>query len=293
MHTYRVYKILKNAGCDVVLSCGALLGYRRTGTFLLHDLDSDLICTNKTDGEIFNILNESEKSSRLKIGRAKLCYGYKSWAKVQFASYEKFDCDVFTKESYFNYRGPENSQNAFEKCLDTSPISVQGLIFDAPRDLEGFLIDSYGVDYITPPNNSGPIFDRDSLDLSKVYDTPLVIGGTFDPFHYGHISLIQKAKAVSDNVVPMLCSKAFAHTYGKSPQSDMTRLMGAKIKGFSLKIWNGNPEDHIESSFFFGGDSQEQAQEYADKYYGKVNSFWVKRHPGISSTMIRNGEASA
>ncbi|OHO81443.1 glycerol-3-phosphate cytidylyltransferase [Corynebacterium sp. HMSC036E10] len=118
--------------------------------------------------------------------------------------------------------------------------------------------------------------------------------GTFDLLHYGHIELLQRAKALGDYLVVALSTDEFNAIKGKKSyfSYDRRRRMLEAVRYVDLVV----PEDHWEQKvhdvdnlkidvFVMGDDWKGK---FDDELEGKCEVIYLPRTPDISTTQIKN-----
>lgn len=121
--------------------------------------------------------------------------------------------------------------------------------------------------------------------------------GTFDMLHYGHIRLLERAKALGDYLIVGVTSEDFDKTRGKIDlrQSLSERVEAIRNTGFADKIiieeYEGQKIDDIKRynvDIFTVGSDWEGYFDYL-KEYCKV--IYLERTKGVSSSGIRSEKA--
>ncbi len=117
--------------------------------------------------------------------------------------------------------------------------------------------------------------------------------GTYDLLHYGHIRLLERAKALGDYLVVGITSDAYDKTRGKinNQQSLMERISAVEATGLADEIiveeYEGQKIDDIKRlkiDIFTVGSDWEGYFDYL-KEYCKV--IYLERTEGVSSSQIR------
>lgn len=122
--------------------------------------------------------------------------------------------------------------------------------------------------------------------------------GTYDTLHYGHIRLLERAKALGDYLIVGVTSDAYDKTRGKinNQQSLMERIEAVKNTGLADEIiveeYDGQKIDDIKK---YGVDVFTVGSDWIGKFdylnnYCKV--VYLERTEGISSTDIRSKQRS-
>ncbi|MBP3389516.1 MAG: glycerol-3-phosphate cytidylyltransferase [Clostridia bacterium] len=118
--------------------------------------------------------------------------------------------------------------------------------------------------------------------------------GTFDLLHYGHIRLLQRAKALGDYLIVALSTDEFNALKGKAAFHDYEtrKRMLEAIRYVDLVIpesnWEQKAQDvqdyHVDvvvmGSDWAGSDRFEYLREYCEVVY-------LDRTPGVSTTKIK------
>lgn len=122
--------------------------------------------------------------------------------------------------------------------------------------------------------------------------------GTFDLLHYGHIRLLERAKALGDYLIVAVTSEDFDRARGKINvrQSLAERMEAVRATGLADEIiveeYEGQKIDDIRQkdiSVFTVGSDWEGQFDYLREYCEVV---YLDRTEGISSTELRTGDDS-
>ena len=117
--------------------------------------------------------------------------------------------------------------------------------------------------------------------------------GTFDLFHYGHINLLRRAKALGDYLVVGITTENFDINRGKLnvQQPLMKRIQQVKDSGMAdeviLEEYEGQKIDDIQKygiDIFAVGSDWEGSFDYLEEYCRVV---YLERTEGVSSTALR------
>ncbi|MBR0417127.1 MAG: adenylyltransferase/cytidyltransferase family protein [Firmicutes bacterium] len=117
--------------------------------------------------------------------------------------------------------------------------------------------------------------------------------GTYDLLHYGHIRLLERAKALGDYLIVGVTSDDYDKTRGKinNQQTLMERIAGVKATGLADEIiieeYEGQKIDDIQRygvDIFTVGSDWEGKFDYLNEYCKVV---YLPRTEGVSSTEIR------
>lgn len=117
--------------------------------------------------------------------------------------------------------------------------------------------------------------------------------GTYDLLHYGHIRLLERAKALGDYLIVGITSDDYDKTRGKinNQQSLMERIAAVKATGIADEIiveeYEGQKIDDIrrhEVDIFTVGSDWEGKFDYLNEYCKVV---YLSRTEGVSSSEIR------
>ncbi len=120
--------------------------------------------------------------------------------------------------------------------------------------------------------------------------------GTYDMLHYGHVSLLERAKALGDYLIVGVTSDDFDKTRGKInvQQSLMERVEAVRATGIADEIiieeYEGQKIDDIKRlgvDIFTVGSDWEGYFDYLGEYCKVV---YLLRTEGVSSTQIRSKE---
>lgn len=118
--------------------------------------------------------------------------------------------------------------------------------------------------------------------------------GTYDLLHYGHIRLLQRAKALGDYLIVGVTADDFDKTRGKInvQQSLMERIEGVRATGLADEIiieeYEGQKIDDIrryDIDIFTVGSDWEGKFDYLKEYCQVI---YLDRTEGVSSTEIRS-----
>lgn len=122
--------------------------------------------------------------------------------------------------------------------------------------------------------------------------------GTYDLLHYGHIRLLERAKALGDYLIVGVTADDFDKTRGKInvQQSLMERIEGVKATGIADEIiieeYEGQKIDDIQRygvDIFTVGDDWVGKFDYLNEYCEVV---YLSRTQGVSSSELRNEKRS-
>ena len=117
--------------------------------------------------------------------------------------------------------------------------------------------------------------------------------GTYDLLHYGHIRLLERAKALGDYLIVGVTSDSFDLTRGKinAQQSLMERIEAVRATGLADKIiveeYEGQKIDDIKRydiDIFTVGSDWKGKFDYLNEYCKVV---YLDRTKGVSSSEIR------
>ncbi len=116
--------------------------------------------------------------------------------------------------------------------------------------------------------------------------------GTFDLFHYGHVALLKRAKALGDRLVVGVSTDAFNAIKGKraflSYAQRCETLLGCRHVDavFAEETWDQKPADvqSYGAHVFVMGDDWKGKFDYLAQWCSVV---YLARTPTISSTLLR------
>ena len=120
--------------------------------------------------------------------------------------------------------------------------------------------------------------------------------GTFDLLHYGHIRLLERAKALGDFLIVGITSDDYDKTRGKinNQQSLMERIAAVEATGLADKIiveeYDGQKIDDIKRydiDIFTVGSDWIGTFDYLKEYCQVI---YLQRTEGISSTQVRSSK---
>ena len=120
--------------------------------------------------------------------------------------------------------------------------------------------------------------------------------GTFDLLHYGHIRLLERAKALGDLLIVGITSDDYDKTRGKinNQQSLMERIAAVEATGLADKIiveeYDGQKIDDIKRydiDIFTVGSDWIGTFDYLKEYCQVI---YLQRTEGISSTQVRSAK---
>ncbi len=118
--------------------------------------------------------------------------------------------------------------------------------------------------------------------------------GTYDLLHYGHIKLLERAKALGEYLIVGITSDAYDRTRGKinNQQSLMERIAGVEATGLADEIiveeYEGQKIDDIRRmgvDIFTVGSDWVGRFDYLKEFCEVV---YLPRAEGISSSVIRS-----
>ena len=128
--------------------------------------------------------------------------------------------------------------------------------------------------------------------------TKVITYGTYDLLHYGHIRLLERAKALGDYLVVGITSDAYDKTRGKinNQQTLMERIAAVEATGLADEIvveeYEGQKIDDIKRlniDIFTVGSDWEGYFDYLKEFCKVV---YLERTEGISSSQIRAKNSS-
>lgn len=128
--------------------------------------------------------------------------------------------------------------------------------------------------------------------------TKVITYGTYDLLHYGHIRLLERAKALGDYLVVGITSDAYDKTRGKinNQQTLMERIAAVEATGLADEIvveeYEGQKIDDIKRlniDIFTVGSDWEGYFDYLNEFCKVV---YLERTEGISSSQIRSKNSS-
>lgn len=123
--------------------------------------------------------------------------------------------------------------------------------------------------------------------------------GTFDYFHYGHYSLLERAKSLGDYLIVGVSSDAMAEAKGKLPLLSETRRMEivSMLKFVDEVILEENMHQKVEdlkkydyNVFVLGNDYEDvfpRMPEYLPLKEAGVEIVFLERTPDISTSLIK------
>lgn len=289
------------------LQDGTLLGYFREGSFISHDLDTDL-------GMMYNDFStkilDFAKSYRFEytfVGYPEDCLQltFKRFniRTDVFFYYNKEDFmyhSAFTKNKRIDYR---------YKSFALKEIKFLDKIFFAPANELTFITTKYGENWKVPdtswnfaysPKNhcDTGIIINGADQTEKIKKLPatskpktVITYGTFDTLHYGHLELLRRARQFGDKLVVGLSTDRFNEIKGKQTKfSYAQRYEWLKSTSFVDEII---PETDW-------GQKQHDIKKYSidvmimgDDWVGKFDDLpctviYLTRTPEISSTKIKS-----
>lgn len=122
--------------------------------------------------------------------------------------------------------------------------------------------------------------------------------GTFDLLHYGHILLLQRAKALGDYLIVALSTDEFNQLKGKNAYFtyDERKMMLEAIKYVDLVISEENWEQKTNDILHWGVDVFVMGDDWKGKFdqlSTLCDVIYVSRTPDISTTSIKSSLQSA
>jgi hypothetical protein len=147
--------LVEQCGLDAYLCYGALLGAVRTGHMIGHDSDVDLAWISPHTHP-FDIVRESRAAERRMRERGwrvvrMSAANFKVWAPLPNG--KRAGVDVFGSfhiGSHFHLTGSLRGRLRRDQVLPFQPITLEGVEFPAPADLEAFLAYTYGPGWRVP-----------------------------------------------------------------------------------------------------------------------------------------------
>ena len=124
--------------------------------------------------------------------------------------------------------------------------------------------------------------------------TRVITYGTYDLLHYGHIRLLERARALGDYLIVGVTAEDFDKTRGKInvQQSLMERIEGVRATGLADEIiieeYEGQKIDDIQRyhiDIFAVGSDWKGKFDYLNAYCKVV---YLDRTEGVSSTQLRS-----
>ena len=128
--------------------------------------------------------------------------------------------------------------------------------------------------------------------------TKVITYGTYDLLHYGHIRLLERAKALGDYLVVGITSDAYDKTRGKinNQQTLMERIAAVEATGLADEIvveeYEGQKIDDIKRlniDIFTVGSDWEGYFDYLNEFCKVI---YLERTEGVSSSQIRAKNSS-
>lgn len=126
--------------------------------------------------------------------------------------------------------------------------------------------------------------------------TRVITYGTYDLLHYGHIRLLERARALGDYLIVGVTAEDFDKTRGKInvQQSLMERIEGVRATGLADEIiieeYEGQKIDDIQRyhiDIFAVGSDWKGKFDYLNAYCKVV---YLDRTEGVSSTQLRSAD---
>jgi glycerol-3-phosphate cytidylyltransferase len=164
-----------------------------------------------------------------------------------------------------------------------------------PSPSEEYLSWRFGSEWKIPKQNS-ELTDIDNQCLLPVPRSTVLTYGTFDVFHEGHMRLLQRAAEIGDHLVVGIVSDGLCRIKGKTTW-DSEEVRRKAIAGLPFvdevfiqreldqKEWD---IDRFGASFLVVGDDWKGHPRFEQvRGYRGVQIVYLKRTPGISSTMIK------
>ncbi|MFZ3583821.1 glycerol-3-phosphate cytidylyltransferase [Loktanella sp. DJP18] len=120
----------------------------------------------------------------------------------------------------------------------------------------------------------------------------IITYGTFDTLHYGHILLLQRARALGDHLTVALSSDAFNRIKGKASHFDYTqrRAMLEAIRHVDVIIPEDNWEQKRKDVTAYGIHIVIMGDDWTGKFdflSDLCEVIYLPRTPSISSTAIK------
>jgi glycerol-3-phosphate cytidylyltransferase len=177
------------------------------------------------------------------------------------------------------------------------------IVVYVPHPVESYLEWRFGPEWKIPKSNSqlGPI---DNACLRPVPTATALTYGTFDLLHHGHVSLLQRAKALGDQLVVGIVADEICRIKGKTPwENEAVRASAVSALDCVDAVFIQRRLDQKEfdidrfgSSYLVVGDDWRDHPRFeAVRGYHGVEIVYLPRTPGVSSTSIKqsilSGEA--
>ncbi len=117
--------------------------------------------------------------------------------------------------------------------------------------------------------------------------------GTFDLFHYGHLMILERARALGDYLVVAVSTDEFNAIKGKictypyEHRSQIVRALKCVDKVIPENNWEQKPQDirSNDINIFVMGDDWKGKFDFLEEYCDVV---YLNRTEGISTTEIKN-----
>jgi glycerol-3-phosphate cytidylyltransferase len=299
-------KVLRETGTPYWLTDGTLLGYYRENNLIGHDTDTDIGIMFKDfkpttlrrlqqqGFEIYHTFGYPENSFEIALTRK----GIKTDLFFFYERGDKLYHSAFLK-------GKQRIDYEYDR-FDLQDIDFLGHKFSAPSNILKYVTTKYGPGWQTPiqdwdwaysPANHvrtdiviDPATQKQKFESWVKSETTVITYGTFDTFHYGHIELFRRAKALGAYLIVAVSTDEFNAVKGKTSKFnyEQRRAWVESIRYVDEVIaeesWRQKPKDikKYQVSYLVMGDD----------WTGKFDDLdceviYVPRTPEISSTSIK------
>lgn len=188
-------------------------------------------------------------------------------------------------------------------------VDFEGIKVRVPEKYDEYLTQKYG-DYMTPPPESQrkPHHYSDVIDPDNSYRLYLsqrskktitvITYGTFDLMHYGHIALLERAKAYGDRLIVGVSTDEFCREKGKKTAYDLQRRMQMvdELRFVDLVIPEASMAQKVSdikkyhADVFILGDDYKESFRQMDEYEAVASMcrvIFLPRTKGVSSTLLK------
>ncbi len=291
------------------IGVGTALGFAREGNFIAGDSDVDLrVGLNYTGNTA--ALAASEELVRLfrRHGFILMREAYWDGRPMQTAFIDPQNANAVLDIYYF-YEGISEGRfvNASMESYRRKPRELidnkrathwpgyANIKVNVPHPIEEYLLWRFGPEWRTPKKNSelGPIDLQCFEPLPRV---TVLTYGTWDLYHYGHASMLERASAMGDHLVVGVVSDEVCRIRGKRPaQNEQERTACIRALPFVREVFIQGQLDQKEADIerfgaahlVIGDDWKDHPRYEQVRNYRGVDIHYLPRTPGISSTALR------
>ena len=297
------------------LGVGTALGYLRDQRLLAHDSDIDIRVGLPYQG------NAAAIDAALALARLLYQHDFVPAREVYFdgrpmqVAFADLKNHGAILDIYFFYSGISEGRyvNVNAETMRRKPAHLvdnrrqvhwpgyPGIRVYVPHPLKDYAVWRFGPEWRVPKKNSelGPI---DTACFEPVPQVTVLTYGTWDLFHHGHLSMLERVAALGDHVVVGVVSDEVCRIRGKQPaQSETERADRVRELPFVNEVFLQRQLDQKEADIerfgaahlVIGDDWKDHPRYEQVRDYRGVQIHYLPRTPGISSTQLREQVAAS